>query len=297
MIAHPEQAGPDAIAAAGSTLGDTLYDLAYGYGQLVGKPIAQGIDYITAAIMGMGQGTHLGVQTNAEVLEYNKAIERSMGNWKAVEAPQLGPGYRLQSSFTPRIGSSLHSQSQKIIDLRPRDAAGELIPTMSQYHGPRLIDQMIYYDQTRKMREVLPNGMLPSYEHHGGGVVGSTPVPRRWVSASMFDHAPRFQAGLAANEYPAILHAGETVTPVSGQQRSSGNVIINSPAQAPPNVTVNVTNNSNAQVSTNNSQDGSGGVKIDIIIDEMVAAKMRDGGSQISRTLGSMGARSQPVRR
>lgn len=138
---------------------------------------------------------------------------------------------------------------------------------------------------------------LGSMVVHAGGVVGSTPTPIRWVSASMFDHAPRFQAGLAANEYPAILHAGETVTPVSGQQRSSGNVVINTPAQAPPNVTVNVVNNSNAQVSTDSQQDGSGGVKIDIMIDEMVAAKMRDGGSLISRTLGSMGTRAQPVRR
>jgi hypothetical protein len=62
-------------------------------------------------------------------------------------------------------------------------------------------------------------------------------------------------------------------------------------------VIVNVTNNAGAQVSTASQESDNGGVKLDIMIDQMVASKMRDGGSQINRTMAGMGARNQPVRR
>jgi len=56
-------------------------------------------------------------------------------------------------------------------------------------------------------------------QFHGGGRVGSTPVPGRVVPASFFDGAPRFAGGgmigrvprLAPGEVPAILHRGEVV--------------------------------------------------------------------------------------
>ncbi len=56
-------------------------------------------------------------------------------------------------------------------------------------------------------------------QFHGGGQVGSTPVPGRVVPASFFDGAPRFAGGgmvgrvpsLAPGEVPAILHRGEIV--------------------------------------------------------------------------------------
>jgi hypothetical protein len=134
--------------------------------------------------------------------------------------------------------------------------------------------------------------------YHGGGVVGSTPVAHRVLSSSLFKHAPRFAGGLAPDEYPAVLHAGETVTPAAGRMRSSSSptVVVNTPPQQAPNVTVNVINNTGAQVTTN-TQEEHGNIKLDIMLDEIVSAKMRDGGSRISRTMSSMGARPQPVRR
>jgi hypothetical protein len=56
-------------------------------------------------------------------------------------------------------------------------------------------------------------------QFHGGGRVGSTPVPGRTVPASLFAGAPRFAGGgmigrvprLAPGEVPAILHRGEVV--------------------------------------------------------------------------------------
>jgi hypothetical protein len=130
-----------------------------------------------------------------------------------------------------------------------------------------------------------------------GGVVGSTPVSRRWVPSNIFFNAPRFQDGLAANEYPAILHAGETVTPSSMRPGAATQVVVNTPQQMPPQITVNVMNNAGAEVSTQSQQTENGGMNIDIMIDQMVSAKMRDGGSQISRTMSTMGVRPQPLRR
>jgi hypothetical protein len=48
-------------------------------------------------------------------------------------------------------------------------------------------------------------------EFHKGGVVGSTSAPMRHAGIS--GYVPRLHDGLAADEYPAILQAGETVIP------------------------------------------------------------------------------------
>ncbi len=48
---------------------------------------------------------------------------------------------------------------------------------------------------------------------HEGGIVGSGNIPTRRAPASLFANAPRFHSGLAWDEFPAILQAGETVTP------------------------------------------------------------------------------------
>jgi hypothetical protein len=160
------------------------------------------------------------------------------------------------------------------------------------------LPEFLYSTEAFRRQMIDQGGSSLGAQLHGGGVVGSTPVPHRWVSSSIFKHAPRLQHGLAADEYPAILHAGETVTPASGRPRSSGSptVVVNTPPQQAPVVTVNVINNSGAQVNTNSSQEN-GNVRLDIVLDEMVSAKMRDGGSRIARTMSSMGARGQPVRR
>jgi TP901 family phage tail tape measure protein len=52
---------------------------------------------------------------------------------------------------------------------------------------------------------------------HKGGVVGKDPPSfRRWLPASLFQHAPRLHSGLRSDEFPAILQRGETVIPKGG---------------------------------------------------------------------------------
>jgi len=58
---------------------------------------------------------------------------------------------------------------------------------------------------------------------HKGGVVGST-IPSRSYPAALFTGAPRLHSGLRADEFPAILQRGETVTP-RGQPSIQINVI------------------------------------------------------------------------
>lgn len=168
-----------------------------------------------------------------------------------------------------------------------------------EFYGPNPgFSGATYYDpwtgQLRSRWQSNPQAMQEYYRrkeimdrsfniHHIGGVVGSTPVPQRYLSGAILNSAPRLHDGLNYDEYPAILQRGERVIPAGG-----GN-----PA---PVVIVNVQNNSSATVST--QQDSSNGnVKIDVMIDDIVAAKMRDGGSRINRTLAGMGARGQPIRR
>jgi hypothetical protein len=209
--------------------------------------------------------------------------------------------------------------STNIEDRRPRDAAGNLISSSKVYStrpppadmsGPA--GQAWMREQNEAFERLRPNYELGSRVQHlrdpgmaiqpvpmysSGGVVGSTPVMHRLLPSTIFRHAPRFAEGLAANEYPAVLHAGETVTPSSMRPRGGGQaIVINTPPSSPPIVTVNISNNSNAQVQAN-SQETNNGVRLDIMIDELVASKMNDGGSRISRTMATMGSRAQPIRR
>jgi hypothetical protein len=53
-------------------------------------------------------------------------------------------------------------------------------------------------------------GALTGGVHHAGGLVGA-PAPQRALPAIAWFGAPRLHAGLAADEYPAILQRGEQV--------------------------------------------------------------------------------------
>jgi lambda family phage tail tape measure protein len=99
---------------------------------------------------------------------------------------------------------------------------------------------------------------------HGGGIVGES-APGRSLPAAVFAGAPRLHGGayLAPDEVPAILRRGEAVfTPA--QLRALGG-----------KVTVNVINNSPAQVRTEERQDGGERV-IDVIIDQVTGLIGRD---------------------
>jgi len=60
---------------------------------------------------------------------------------------------------------------------------------------------------------------------HAGGLVGTTPTPKRNVPSWMFNGAPRLHGGLAGDEFPAILQRGETVIPKNGN--AGGNMTSN----------------------------------------------------------------------
>jgi len=57
--------------------------------------------------------------------------------------------------------------------------------------------------------------------YHSGGIVGAEPTALRYMHAAHFDSAPRFHAGLAPNEFPAILQDGEGVF-TKGQMAAMG---------------------------------------------------------------------------
>lgn len=86
-------------------------------------------------------------------------------------------------------------------------------------------------------------GSLFANTYHTGGVVGETAVPSRSVSPSLFANAPRFHAGLASDEFPAILQRGETVIPRGGSM-----------ATAPPQVVVQVVNQTSQPVDAKNQE-------------------------------------------
>ncbi len=72
---------------------------------------------------------------------------------------------------------------------------------------------------------------------HGGGIVGAANVAQRVLPAEVFAGAPRFQLGLAPDEFPAVLHRGEAVIPanivraIRGGQDGGGQqaIVINGP--------------------------------------------------------------------
>jgi hypothetical protein len=95
------------------------------------------------------------------------------------------------------------------------------------------------------------------FSFHKGGIVG----------------APRLHSGLMPGEYPAILQKGEGVfTPA--QMKALGG----------KQVTVNIINNGNAEVSTQ-SRETTSGIELDVMIDQAVASKLSQFGSASNRSM------------
>jgi len=57
---------------------------------------------------------------------------------------------------------------------------------------------------------------------HSGGLVGMDAVPIRMLPQGIFDLAPRYQGGLGANEFAAVLHRGERVLTANQNDRLEG---------------------------------------------------------------------------
>jgi len=97
------------------------------------------------------------------------------------------------------------------------------------------------------------------FSFHKGGIVGEV---------------PRLHKGLMPGEYPAILQRGEGVfTP--GQMKALGRV----------DVTVNVINNAGAEVAVNKTQNASGGIDLEVLIDNAVASKLSTFGSASNKAI------------
>ena len=122
-------------------------------------------------------------------------------------------------------------------------------------------------------------GSISAYSaFHGGGVVGSTPSLYRSISAAAFNSAPRYHeggvAGLRPREVPAVLERGEGVfTPEQAKMLTPVSSIKGMLKGMTPQQIVNVYvhNNAEAQVTTKESQDEQGNVKIDIMINQIDA--------------------------
>jgi hypothetical protein len=114
---------------------------------------------------------------------------------------------------------------------------------------------------------------------HSGGIVGSEGTTR-YIHPAYFDDAPRFHAGLMANEVPAILTRDESVlTP--GQMAAIG-------GRSAVEVNVNVQNNSSAQVSVDQKKNQSGGVDLIFIVEQaeaQIASKVSDGRGALNSAL------------
>lgn len=109
--------------------------------------------------------------------------------------------------------------------------------------------------------DFIGSAFISVFGLHSGGIAGGTPTFRRTMPAAAFAGAPRYHEGGVAGEVPAILKRGEGVfTPE--QMRNLAPV-----GSATP-VTVNVINNSAAQVTTRDNGSGS----IDVIIEQVASA-------------------------
>jgi hypothetical protein len=94
-----------------------------------------------------------------------------------------------------------------------------------------------------------------------------------------YDGIPRLHKGLASDEYPAILQAGETVIPRGGS--------------AGPSVSVVINNNTSAQATTKETRTANGGLNIEVLIDEAIGKSiMQQRGRTYAAMKNTFGARS-----
>lgn len=98
----------------------------------------------------------------------------------------------------------------------------------------------------------------PGVQYHNGGIVGEV---------------PRLHNGLMPGEYPAILQKGEGVFTPAQMKALGGS-----------KVTVNIINNSGAEVTTQ-SRDNKGTMELDVIIDRAVASKLGQFGSSSNKVM------------
>jgi phage-related minor tail protein len=160
----------------------------------------------------------------ASQIRFNEVMRISQDSSKTFFA-DLVRGARDGASATEALASAMSRLGDKLIDMAVDQAASSMFAPFSRSVAAGATG----YDPTWSASVSGGGGLfggsiLPGILHDGG-VAGSGNYPRRRVSASLFNGAPRYHsggiAGLLPNEVPAILERGERVIP-KGQSGSGG---------------------------------------------------------------------------
>lgn len=134
--------------------------------------------------------------------------------------------------------------------------------------------------------------LVRSDYYHSGGIAGKASGRSGLFPASVFSGAPRFHSGggFGADEYPAVLLRGERVLNRDETRAyNAGQASVGMPSvsvnTAPPNVSVNIINQTGQQVQaqTETRQDANGGLNLDVIlqqVDKGMAGLAKSGKSQ-----------------
>ena len=162
------------------------------------------------------------------------------------------------------LHNALNKFADKLLDLATTNAFQALFGSVNKsLLGSLLGPQGTAVDTTG-------NGLTSIPAYHAGGIAGRSTGMTRQVPASVFAGAPHYHsggvAGLGRGEVPAVLKRGEMVLPQGFQ---SGGMQLN----------VQVINNTPAQVQAREEQDGRGGRRLVVQIDEMVATAVNRPGS------------------
>jgi len=144
----------------------------------------------------------------------------------------------------------------------------------------------------KQKKELEPSITVTPRIMHTGGIVGKGQPKTRTVQSILFEDAPRFhEGGMLPGEMPAILKKGEGVfTPEQMAALGGGEAtIINN---------VKVINNApNTKTSQNENKNDSGGIDLEVMIDQINTKLISQPGSGTSRALGGMGVTPTRTRR
>ncbi|CAL77418.1 hypothetical protein BRADO3641 [Bradyrhizobium sp. ORS 278] len=114
--------------------------------------------------------------------------------------------------------------------------------------------------------------------HHSGGMAGDPGMPMRLVHPATFDHARRFHGGgIVGDEVPIIARRGEEVGWPDQLARKYGS--------AAPQVNVTLIESPNAQGAVTQTQNGNGGIDIEVAIAQIAAKSAARPGGAVNRVL------------
>jgi hypothetical protein len=160
---------------------------------------------------------HVGGEAAQRILDQFDDTTDEMRNLADDTAQSVG------SSFTSIFGDTIRGELREFSDYFAR-----FVQDLADTWFRSLIARIISKEGLGFLAGLLPGGGGSSGEArgHAGGVVGASFGVKKPVDPSVFIGAPRLHKGLMADEYPAILQRGETVTP-KGKSAKPVQVIVN----------------------------------------------------------------------